>query len=148
MGSHRLNFHLDDSFFEQFDSLLVHNGKVEVELLVNKLNNFAECQLSINGEVGVECDRCLDEVIVPIAYNGKLTISVSENHDDDSLPVNANDVDIIYIHLNDKEVDLSQYIYESICLSLPIQVVHSNDENGNSMCNKEMLDKLNKLLIN
>jgi DUF177 domain-containing protein len=57
------------------------------------------------------------------------------------------DDDIITIAANEHELDLSQYIYEYITLSLPIKRVHPEDEKGNSTCNKEVLKKLEKFLI-
>jgi uncharacterized metal-binding protein YceD (DUF177 family) len=43
---------------------------------------------------------------------------------------------------NESQIDLSQYIYEFINLLLPLRVVHPDDENGVSMCDKAVLAKL------
>ncbi len=52
--------------------------------------------------------------------------------------------EIVTIPKTESNIDLSQYIYEYINLMLPIKKVHPDDEDGNSTCNKEMTDRLNK----
>ena len=39
---------------------------------------------------------------------------------------------------------LFHFVYESIMLALPIQVLHPDDENGNSTCNPEILKIMNE----
>jgi uncharacterized metal-binding protein YceD (DUF177 family) len=38
-------------------------------------------------------------------------------------------------------IDLEQYIYESIVLSLPLQRVHPEDVHGQPLCNPAMLER-------
>jgi uncharacterized metal-binding protein YceD (DUF177 family) len=42
-------------------------------------------------------------------------------------------------------IDLSEWIYEFIMLSIPMQKIHPLDENGNSICNQDNLALLDKL---
>ncbi len=146
LGQHSFEFELDDRFFSQFENAVVQKGNVFVQVELNKLNNLMECDIVINGEVAVECDRCLDEFYIPISFEGKVIVStrgqVGEDYEQDE-----DDVDVLFLHPSDDELDLSQYCYESIGLSLPLQKVHPNDANGNSTCNKEMLDKLKDLMV-
>ena len=53
--------------------------------------------------------------------------------------------ELIILHPNEHELDLKQYIYESICLSIPYRKVHPEDDQGNSACNKDMLKEINTL---
>jgi uncharacterized metal-binding protein YceD (DUF177 family) len=39
----------------------------------------------------------------------------------------------------ESEINLAQYIYESIVLSLPYSRVHGEDAGGKSLCDEEML---------
>ena len=124
----------------------MQKGKAFVHVELNKLNNLMECDVTINGEVAVECDRCLDEFYMPVSFEGKVIVSQKELAGED-YGQNEDDVDVIFLHPSDDELDLSQYCYESIGLSLPLQKIHPNDANGNSTCNKEMLDKPKDLMI-
>ena len=40
-----------------------------------------------------------------------------------------------------------QHIYEYIQLALPIKRVHTDDSEGNSTCDPEMLKKLNEFIV-
>ena len=51
---------------------------------------------------------------------------------------------MIILNTDDHEIDLKDYIYELIFLNIPIRKVHPDDEDGNSTCNPEMLNKLEK----
>lgn len=146
LGLHSFEFEVDDRFFSQLENAVVQKGKALVSVELNKLNNLLECAIAINGEVAVECDRCLDEFYTPVSFEGNVIVSLrgqADNHYGEE----EDDVDVIFLHPSDDELDLTQYCYESIGLSLPLQKVHPNDANGNSTCNKEMLDKLKSLSI-
>jgi uncharacterized protein len=45
----------------------------------------------------------------------------------------------VVINEKEHEFDVSQYLYEYIHLMLPIQKVHGTDENGNSLCDPEVI---------
>lgn len=147
LGRHSFEFEIDDRFFSQFEHAVVQKGKAFIQVEVNKLNNLMECEVTINGEVAVECDRCLDEFYIPVSFEGRVIVSPSRRTDEDHARDEA-DIDVIFVHPSDDELDLAQYCYESIGLSLPLQKIHPNDANGNSTCNQEMLDKLKKLMVN
>lgn len=65
----------------------------------------------------VECDRCLGDCSVPIDYEGELLVKFSDE-------VREYDGDTLWLSPSEDFVDLTQYIYESIVLSLPYQRVH------------------------
>lgn len=86
----------------------------------------------IKGNVEVPCDRCLEEFPMPVDYQGTLQVKFSENPPE-------SDGDIMWLHPVESNMNLAQYIYESILLSLPYQRVHPLDQNGKPTCNPEML---------
>lgn len=53
------------------------------------------------------------------------------------------DEETIFVTEGSATVDVAQYVYESICLSIPPQRYHPND--GESDCDPVMLKKLNEL---
>ena len=95
----------------------------------------------ISGTVKMDCDRCTEEFDLPIEGNYKLIVKVGGHESGDE-----ND-DIITVAANEHELDLSQYLYEYITLSLPIKRVHPNDAKGKITCNKKVLKKLGDFLI-
>ena len=52
--------------------------------------------------------------------------------------------EIIYIHPGSHQVEIGKLIYEFIVLSIPIRHIHPDDQAGNSLCNPDMLHKLDQ----
>ncbi|MDZ7742668.1 MAG: DUF177 domain-containing protein [Bacteroidota bacterium] len=50
--------------------------------------------------------------------------------------------EVYVISQREYEIDVSQFIYEFINLSLPYRKIHPLDENGNEQCDPEVLQKL------
>jgi uncharacterized metal-binding protein YceD (DUF177 family) len=135
-GNYEYDFNLGKNFFSQLDYSEFETGDVAVHIDMDKHNHLMILNLMIAGEVEVCCDRCLDLFNMPISFNG--CIYASEDTNFDQLEEDEN-TEFIELNASDREVDLTHYVYESISLSLPLQRIHPNDKNGNSLCNKEML---------
>ena len=84
------------------------------------------------GEVTVECDRCLGDLRLPVNYTGDLTVKFSDETED-------YDGEVMWLNPAEEKVPLAQYIYESIVLSLPYRKVHGTGPDGEPLCDKEML---------
>ena len=54
--------------------------------------------------------------------------------------------ELIIINESENHINVAHYIYENIMLSLPYQLIHPDDNNGNPGCNSEILSKLNNHL--
>ncbi|MDR1023269.1 MAG: DUF177 domain-containing protein [Prevotellaceae bacterium] len=140
-GKHTFEFEVNDAFFRRFEGSEISEGQVSVHVDAEKTSNFMALQLGMEGSVKVACDRCLDEFFMPVDFEGTLTVCFSGDARDDDF----SEDEVMNMKPGDTEVDLAQYIYESICLSLPMQRLHPNDDEGVSTCNKEMLAKLHEL---
>lgn len=134
LGNHRFEFEVDDRFFEAFEGSEIHGGRASVTVDLNKQSAGLELHIAIEAEVSVPCDRCLEEFTMPLSYEGTLFVRYSETETE-------SDGELMWIGPNETEVNLAQYIYESICLSLPYRRVHPDDENGESTCDKDMLSR-------
>lgn len=140
LGLHEFEFEIDDKFFEALDYSEIKKGNLTTKVALYKKSSFLELDFEIDGYVKLTCDRCLDEYNQQINYEGKLFVKFSERDDD-------LDENVICLSPSEHELDISHYIYESINLSIPLRRVHPNDENGDEACNPEMLEKLNKYII-
>lgn len=137
-GEHEFDYVLNKSFLKNFEDSDIKDVNIIVKVKMVKNNRLLEFSFYLKGNANVECDRCLDEFAIPIDYQTKIIVK-SENIED------TND-DVIYLSPSENEIDISQIIYENIVFSIPQKRVHPN-KNGKSQCNKEMLKKLNKYLI-
>jgi uncharacterized metal-binding protein YceD (DUF177 family) len=90
---------------------------------------------NMKGSVMLTCDRCLDEFDIPVDSQTKLIVNFGKDNSEDS-------EEIITISESENEINVAQFIYESIHLALPMKRVHPDDEKGNSTCNSEVMKKL------
>lgn len=136
-GSHKFAFEIGDKFFDDFEESEISKGKVLVNVDLNKMANMLELDFKLSGSVVVTCDRCLDEFDMPVSFETILYVKFGDTTHEQT-------DEILIISHAEGELDLAQYIYEYIHLSLPYKRIHPNDKKGKSLCNKDMLKKLNK----
>jgi uncharacterized metal-binding protein YceD (DUF177 family) len=140
-GNHSFEYKISNTFFTLFPESEIEEGNLDVSIDVIKRTRGLEITFGISGEVGVECDRCLESFMHPVDTTQKLFFEFS----DESREVTD---ELVYISESEDYLDISSYIYEFALLSLPFQRFHPDDEEGNSLCNEEMLKKLEKLSFN
>ena len=128
-GLHDFRFEVDGSLFEEFESTEIKDGSCEVTVALERGEAMLTLDVTVDGSVVVECDRCLEECRIPVHYQGRLLVKFSDE-------VHEYDGEVMWLLPMEDEIDLKQYIYESIVLSLPYQRVHPEGE-----CNPEMLER-------
>ncbi len=135
LGEHNFTFEVGADLFEQYDYSEIKGGSCRVDIDMIYSETMIDLYVKINGTVTVECDRCLDDCIVIIDFEAPLIVKIC-NEIDDKQEVEESDGEILWLPLSESTLDLSQYIYESIILSLPYQRVHAEGE-----CNPEMIER-------
>ncbi|MFP4557231.1 MAG: YceD family protein [Bacteroidales bacterium] len=138
-GSHNFQFAVDDAFFNEFDKSLIPGGELTADIEFIKHSSMLELKFKIHGTVDVPCDRCLEVFTVPTSFEGEVIVKISN-----SIPEEFTD-DVWHIDSNEHEINLAQYIYESICLSVPIKRYHGMLGTSTAECDQEMLNELDKL---
>lgn len=134
VGKHRYEFDVDDRFFAAFEGSEIRQGRARVEVELEKGASMLELQAAIRGEVTTDCDRCLEPCGIPVAYDGTLIVRFSEKEVE-------YDGDVMWLNPAESVLDLAQWIYESILLSLPYQRVHPDGEDGKPGCDPQMLSR-------
>ena len=139
LGKHHFTFDIGDDFFALFEGSEVQKGRLIVTVEVDKKQTFSELLIFIKGSVTTECDRCLDEMDIPVD-NKSVAIAkfITQGQKD-----NIDDEGIIWVDAMENNINLAQFLFDAIILSLPLQRVHAEGE-----CNKEMTAKLASLQIN
>ena len=128
-GRHDFAFDVDGSLFEAFESPEIRDGACRVRVGLTRSETMLRAEVAIEGYVVVACDRCLEDCRVPVAFEGELLVKFSDE-------IRDYDGEVMWLSPAETEVDLSQYIYESIVLSLPYQRVHPDGE-----CDPAMLER-------
>lgn len=140
VGKHNFVFDIDDKFFDDYEQSEITQGHVHIEVDLDKRSNMLEFHFRLAGNVMVTCDRCLDEFEMPIEFDAPLYVKFGDENEEQT-------DEIIVLSHSEFEIDVAQYIYEFVHLSLPYKRVHPNDSKGRSTCNKEMLKKLDEYII-
>jgi len=133
IGKHSFKYLLDNAFFESLDYSIITGGNLEIELEFNKRENFYELQFNYTGNVESVCDKCGDDFKLPVSFEFETILK----HGKETLE----DDGIWLIDKNCVDLDVTHYLYETLCLSLPSKITHKEEED----CNQELLDKLNDL---
>jgi uncharacterized metal-binding protein YceD (DUF177 family) len=134
-GLHQYKYNIDEKFFDLFEYSEIKNGDVKVDVSMEKTDDYLVLGFDIQGTVKAECDRCLELFDLPI--QGKETIFIRFGDVNTEGAENE-----IFISESETQFDVKHLIYENIILLLPYRRVHPDDEKGNSLCNKEVLEKL------
>ena len=127
--------HLDDTFFESFDSSEIAGGNIEVSIKSSKLAeaNVYSVTLGIKGTVKIPCTRCLDMLDFEVDLADSVEVcagrQLNDEERDEGKPA----------ALITGDCDMSERIFETISLNIPI--VHCHPE---GLCNKTMIEKLNE----
>jgi len=128
-GPHDFDFAVDAELFQAFESAEISNGNCHVSVHLERAEQRMTLEVQITGDVTVACDRCLEDCSMPIDYTGCLTVEITDTPGE-------YDGEVMWILPAEDTLDLSQYIYESIVLSLPYQRVHPDGG-----CDPEMLKR-------
>lgn len=127
-----MEYLLENKFFVDIDGTEVQKGKVKVDLTVKRTSVAFEMNFRLDGTVQVPCDRCLDDVDVPIATQNKLIVKFGEEYAEES-------DEVVVIPEEEGEINLAWFLYEFIALAVPMKHVHLPGK-----CNKLMSSKLKK----
>ncbi len=141
IGVHHFDFNITDDFFAAVPESEVKRGRGKIAVDLEKSNSLLKADVRIEGEVEVVCDRCLEKFYEPVRYEGRLWFKFSHelSGPDETTTNTEPNEELWWINPDNGEIDLTEYIYDNIILSLPIQRIHPNDENGVSLCDPDML---------
>ena len=132
VGLHQLKFEVDNDFFAEFENSQVKEGVLTINLDLDKRSHMAVLDFSLDGSVVTECDRCMEEITLPVKGAYILHAKYSEQAMD---PTD----EIIYIHPRLDKLNVAQYIYEYIHLSIPMAKTCESDPNAS--CNEDILNR-------
>lgn len=128
-GVHHYEFPVDGALFAAYENEEILSSEGVVRVALDRSETQLRCTVQIEAEVVVPCDRCLADCPIAIDFEDELIVKFSDSIDE-------YDGEVLWLHPSEKELDLAQYIYESVILSLPYQRVHPEGE-----CDPEMMER-------
>ena len=129
-GTHDFEYLLENKFFVDIDGNEVQKGHVHVQLTVKKSSMAFELNFQIAGTVIIPCDRCLDDMELPIETQDKLIVKFGKEYAEES-------DEIVIVPEEEGTINVAWFMYEFIALAIPIKHVHAAGK-----CNKAMAAKL------
>ena len=133
--TYKFEYLLDSDFFELVDGSEVRKGKVNVSVAVKRVLSDYELGFRINGVVAVACDRCLDDLEIPVEATNRLIVTFGEMYTETS-------DERIIVSEEEGFIDIAWYMYEFVALAIPMKHVHAFGD-----CNEVMASKLRELCV-
>jgi uncharacterized metal-binding protein YceD (DUF177 family) len=127
-----LSFDLDDTYFAALDSADVKKGSLHVSVSIRKATGFFEFCFHTNGTIVIPCDRCLDDMMLPVDTDNRLIVKLGNAYSEED--------DVIVVPENEGILDMAWLIYEFVALVIPIRHVHAPGK-----CNPAMTQALEEL---
>jgi len=136
LGEHHFDFTIDNTFFEHFEYDEFNGATISLDVLLDKKTTFMEFTLTYKGDVNVNCDVTNESYneSVPGIYH--FIVKFGDDFNDEN-------EDLLQIPHGSYEVNIQQFIYESIILNLPSRRIHPGIEDGTLQ--SDILDKLEEL---
>ncbi len=116
----------------------IEDYEFDIRLKFDKKSSFFILKFEIDGKASTRCDRCGDDLNLEIWDEFDLIVKLT-NEDNLANIEEDDEGDVVFISRNETVIDISEWIYEFIQLSIPIQKVHKVDEQNNSTCNPKAL---------
>lgn len=136
-GLHNYEFVIDSEFFKEFEESPIQNANVVVEMIFDKSPDMFVLDFHIKGKIQTDCDRCLSLINLPIESKNQLLIKLTQEE-------TQNEADIVFVDSAISILDVSEYIYDFIVLSVPLKKVYDCLSENPRPCNLTMLEYLNQ----
>lgn len=138
LGKHQFEFKINKTFFDEFKFDEFESCAVAVDVVLEKKQTMLEINFKHKGSVNVPCDLTGEQFDLAIKGKIKLVVQFGEEFNND------NDELLILPH-GEHQIDLSQYIFEMIVLSVPQKRIHPGIKDGTLQT--EALQKLKELQV-
>ena len=116
-GKHEFKLEIDKGFFQLFDTEQEFtNPRITADVLLDKHSTFLEFDIKVMGTVELVCDITTENFDHPVENDIRVLVKFGEEYDD-------SEEDVITIPANDHAFNISQLVYESVVLSIPMKKV-------------------------
>ena len=122
-GKHQFEYQISNAFFEIFDYHEFNNSNIKVNVVLEKKSTMLELAFKHKGTVNVPCDMTNEEFDLPIKGTMKLIVRFGDAFNNDN-------EELLILPHGEFQVDIAQYVYEMIVLSVPLRRIHPGIKDG------------------
>ncbi len=131
------SYHLDTAFFNADAQSELRGADVNVVLdVTRKTGDILVLDFTCTGHITVGCDRCLDDLTLPVDVPYRVTVKMAGEEFDDS------DEDVLVVPESWTELDLAPLMRDTVLLSIPL--VHCHPE---GQCDPQMSQLLESMSV-
>ena len=138
LGQHHFDFIIEQKFFEHFEFDEFNKATINLDVLLDKKTTLIEFTLNYTGKLNVNCDVTNEPFDQDIDGSYHFVVKFGDEYNDEN-------EDLLIIPHGSYEVNIQQFIYESIVLGLPAKKVHPGIQDGT--LTSDILDKLEELSL-
>ena len=142
-GIHEFSYEVNDRFFEEYNEQDFRNADAKVKLLLEKNAGFMILRFEIGGKTEVTCDRCSSNL--PLQLFDEFTMTVKITEEPDLMNEQEEDPDVYYISRGESHIDVKNWIYEFVNLSIPMQKTCEFENMDGPHCNPAAREVLKNL---
>lgn len=138
-GDHSFDYEIGNTFFKIFEFDEFNDAKIHAEVELIKKSTLLEFKFKVSGTVNVNCDLTNEPFDQVIDNYFDLIVNFGDEYNDDN-------EEILIVPHGEYEINIAQYIYELIVLSVPSKRIHPGVKDGS--LKSEILNKLEELSPN
>ncbi|MGK0386357.1 MAG: uncharacterized metal-binding protein YceD (DUF177 family) [Patiriisocius sp.] len=136
LGEHHFDYAIENKFFEHFEYDEFNDATINLGVLLDKKTTFMEFTLTYTGSVNVNCDVTNEPYDEAVEGTYHFIVKFGDDFNDEN-------EDLLIIPHGSYEVNIQQFIYESVILNLPSRRIHPGVDDGTLQ--SDILDKLEEL---
>ncbi len=114
VGEHSFEYQINNTFFQEFDYDQFEGVAVKAEVTLNKKQSMLEFTFKHSGVVSLPCDLTGELFDLPIKGEILMIVTFGEVYNDDN-------EELLVLPHGEYQINIAQYIYESIVLSVPVK---------------------------
>ena len=130
LGGKTFEYEIGDDFFAHIDGL-IQRGIIHTTVVCLSAGSINKFQIHSVGTVIVPCDRCLSDLELRIETTDELDVKLGDEYVDDG--------ECVIVPETEGYLDLAQFIYEFIVLSMPLTCSHEPGK-----CDETMMHELSR----
>ena len=138
LGKHQFEYQVNNTFFTDFSFDEFEDAIVKVNVVLEKKSTFMELTFKHKGTVNVPCDLTGEFFDLPIKGKINVVVQFGEQFNNDN-------EELLILPHGEHQIDIKQYIYEMIVLSVPLKKIHPGIKDGT--LKTPALEKLKELSV-
>jgi len=124
LGKHHFQYSINNTFFTEFGYDQFEEARIKIDLILDKRPTLLDLAFEHSGEINVPCDLTGEFFDLPIKGTLNLIVQFGQEYNDEN-------EELLILPHGEYQLNVAQYIYEMIVLSIPAKRIHTGIKNGN-----------------